>query len=69
MNNSLEYTVFTPRASEVGKITKNIVFWLTLEAHREKTGHIWELVIVFKVVENNIVDIIYSDQNTVRSNL
>ena len=30
---------------------------------------IYELVIVFKVVLNNIIDIIHFDQNTVRSNL
>ena len=69
MINSLEYTVFTPRASEVGKITEKVVFWLTLEAPREKTVHLWELVMMFKVLVNNIVDIIYFDQNTVRSNL
>ena len=67
------YTVFTPRASEVGKIQpfcrKKIGFWSNLEAPREKTLHFRELVMVFKVLVNNIVNIINLDQNTVRSNL
>ena len=37
---------------------KKIVFWSTLEAPSEKTEHLQELVMVFKVVVNNIVDII-----------
>ena len=35
----------------------------------KKTVHIQELVMIFKVVVNNIVDIIYFDQNTVRLNV
>ena len=73
MINSLGYTVFTPRASEGDKIQpfyrKKIVFWSILEAPREKTVHLRELLMVFKVVINKIVDIIHFDQNTVRSNL
>ena len=44
-------------------------FWSTLEDPREKTVHLRELVMSFKVVLNNIVDIIHFDQNTIRSNL
>ena len=76
MINSLGHTVFTPRVSEVGKIKpfrkkksaisqKKIVFWSTLQAPSKKTVHLQELVVVFKVVVNNIVDIIHFDQNTV----
>ena len=66
MINSIEYTVFTPGASEVGKITEKIVFWLTLEAPREKTLYLRELLMIFKVAVNNIVDIIHFDQNSIR---
>ena len=46
-----------------------IVFWSTLAAPSEKTIHIQELVVIFKVVLNNIIDIIYFDKNNVSSNL
>ena len=72
MINSLGYTIFTSRASEVGKIypfCKINSYWSTLGAPRGKTVHLRELVHCFKVSANNIVDIIQSDQNTVRSNL
>ena len=36
-------------------------FWSTLEAPSEKTVHLQELLRGFKVVVNNIVDIIYFD--------
>ena len=69
MINSLRFTICTPRVSEVGKIQpfrrKNRL-WSTLEAPSEKLVHIQELVIVFKVVVINIVDIINFYQNTVR---
>ena len=66
--NSLRYTVFTQRTfSHFAE--KNRVFLSTLEAPREKTVHLWELVIYLKVVVNFIFDIIHFDQNTVRSNL
>ena len=48
---------------------EKIVFWSNLEAPSEKTMHIQELVMIFKVVLNNIIDITHFDQNTVRSNL
>ena len=69
MTNSVGYTVFTPRVSEVGKIQqfrKKLVFWSILEAPSNKTVHLQELVIILKIVVNNIIDIIHSDQNTVR---
>ena len=72
VTNSLGYTVFTPRASEVGKIQpfrRKIIFWSTLEAPSKKTEYLQELVMTFKVVVNNFVDIIHFDLNTVRSNL
>ena len=72
MINSLEYTVFTSRASKFGKIQlfyRKIVSWLTLKASRVKTVYIQELVRVFKVVVNNIVDIIHFNQKSVQSNL
>ena len=62
MINSLGYTIFTSRASEVGKIPpfcRQIVFWSTLDAPREKTVHLRELVTAFKVVLNIIDDIIH----------
>ena len=43
-----------------------IVFWSTLAAPSEKTVRLQKLVIIFKVVINNIVDIIDFEQNTVR---
>ena len=43
---------------------KKSVFWSTLEAPSEKTVHFQELVMIFKVFVNNIVDIIYFDQNS-----
>ena len=72
MINSRGFTVFFPRASEVEKFSnfaEKIVFWSTLEAPTEKTVHFRELVMLLKVVPNNIVDIIHLDQNTVQSNL
>ena len=49
---------------------KKSVFWSTLEAPSEKTVHLQELVMVFKVVVNNIVDIIIPfDPNIFRSNV
>ena len=61
MINSLGYTVQL--------FLRKIVFWSSLEAPSKKTVHLQKLVMVFKVVVNNIVDIIFFDQNTVRSNL
>ena len=49
--------------------TENVVFWSTLEAPREKTMQLRELIMLLKVVVNNIFDIIIFDQNTVRLNL
>ena len=73
MINSLGYTVFTPRASEVDKIQPflrmKIFFWSTLAAPREKLVHLQELDMLSKVVANNIVHIIHFDQNTVQLNL
>ena len=72
MINSLGCIVFTPRVSEVGKIQsfrRKNRFLSTLEAPSEKTKYLQELVMVFKVVVNNIVDVIHTDQNTVRSNV
>ena len=40
---------------------ENIIFLSTLEASSEKTVHIQELVMIFKVVLNNIIDIIHFD--------
>ena len=63
----LGYSVFTPRAYEVGKFNhfaEKIVFRSTLETPREKTVHLRELVMLFKVVVNNIVEIIPFDHNT-----
>ena len=48
---------------------EKMFFWSTLEAPREKTVYFQELVMMFKVVYIVIFDIIYFDQNTVRSNL
>ena len=70
--NPLGYTDFIQRASEVCKIQsfcRKNCFWSTLAAPREKTVHPRELVILFKDVGNNIVDIIHFDQNAVQSNL
>ena len=54
----LGYTVFAPRVSEVGKIQpfrgKNC-FLVNLEAPSMKTVHLQELVMIFKVVVNNIL--------------
>ena len=47
---------------------EKFVFWSNLEAPKEKTVYLRKLVMIFKVV-NNIVEIIYFDQNAVRSNL
>ena len=72
MINSLGHTVFTLRVSVVGKIQpfrRKIVFLSTLQAPSKKTVHIQEFVLEYKVVLNNIIDIIHFDQNTVRSNL
>ena len=72
VKNSLIYTIFTPRASEVGKMQpfcRRNSFLSNLEAPREKTVYLREWVMLFKVVVNNIVDIIHFDQNTVQSNL
>ena len=76
MINSLGYTVFIPRVSEVGKIQpfrrkKSLERLLVrnLQALSEKTVHIQELIMIFKDVVNNIVDIIHSDQNTVRERI
>ena len=57
------------KMAKFSHFAEKIVFWSTLEAPREKMVHLRELVISFKVVVNNIVDIINFDQNTVRSNL
>ena len=62
MINSLGYTVFPPRVSEVGKIQpfrRKIVFWSTLDAPSKKTVHLQELVMIYKVVVNNIVHGVY----------
>ena len=42
------------------------VSWSTLEALTEKTVHLQELVMVFKVAVNNIVDIIHFDHCPVK---
>ena len=67
-----KYTVFTPRVLKLAKFShfaEKIGFWSNLEAPSEKTVHFEELVMIFKVVEYNIVDIIRFDKNTVRSNV
>ena len=72
MINSIGDTVFTQEPLKLTKFShfaEKIVFWSTLEAPKEKTVHFRELVIVFKVVLNDIVDIIHFDQNTIQSNL
>ena len=71
VTNSLGFTVFNPRANEVGHIQSFHIknrFWSTLEAPKEKTVYLQELVMIFKVVVNNIFDI-HFEQNTVQSNL
>ena len=70
--NSLGCTVFTLRASEIGKIQpfcRKNCFLVNFSVSHRKNVHLWELVMSFKVVINNIVDIIHFDQNTIRSNL
>ena len=72
MRNSLGYTVLLKEPLKLAKFSffaEKIVFWSNAEAPREKTVHLWELVIVLKVVVNNIVGIIHFDSNTLRSNL
>ena len=62
MINSLGYTVFTPRISNWQNSVysqKKIIFWSTLEAPSEKTVQLQELVMVSKVVVNNIFDTIH----------
>ena len=66
MNFSLQEPL---KLAKFNHLTEKIIFWSTLEAPREKTVHLRELVTLFKVVVDNIVDIIHFDQNTVRSNL
>ena len=51
------------------KIAEKIVFWSNLEAPREKTVYLPKFIMKFKIVVNNIVDIIHFDQNTFRSSL
>ena len=57
------------KLAKFSNFDEKMFFWSTLEDPREKTVHLRELVMLFKVVVNNIVDIIHFDQNTVRSNL
>ena len=38
------------------------MFWSTLKAPGEKTVHLEEFVMIFKVVVNNIVDIIHFNE-------
>ena len=59
MINLLGYTVFTQQPLKLAKFShfiEKIVFWETLEAPREKTVNLREMIIKNKVVYNVIFD-------------
>ena len=63
---SLKLAKFSDFAEKISNFAEKIVFWSTLQAPSKKTVHLQELVMVFKVAVNNIVDIIHFDKNTIR---
>ena len=70
MINLLGYILFSLqqplKLAKFSHFIEKIVFWETLEAPREKTVHLQELIIKNKVVYNVVFENFYSDENTVR---